>query len=318
MGGEVPDRGVADGEQRHGDEAADDPGGDDPRGDGEDDREGVQGDGAAHDERLQHVAFQLLDRDHDAQHDECGDGSLGDERDEDGDDTGQGGADDGDERAEEHQRREGQCERHAQDGEADADAGGVDERDEDGGPDVGHQGVPGVVPGPRGRHLGGAGQQPAEELPDLAAVAEEEEEGEQHDEEPGEDLAEGGGGAQRTRGEGALVLRHGLLQLLDAVAELGLGQVHRTLRQPGLHLVDALTHLGGELVELADERLHDQGETATDDHEPADQDGGGGEERCTPRVRSAAAAGSNSAASSNATTTGMTTTLSTPMSRSSR
>ena len=50
--------------------------------------------------------------------------------------------------------------------------------------------MPGVVAGPGHRDAGRARQQAAQELPDLCAVAQEEEQGEQHEEEAGDDLAE--------------------------------------------------------------------------------------------------------------------------------
>jgi hypothetical protein len=104
------------------------------------------------------------------------------------------------------------------------------------------------VAGARHGHPGRAGQQAAQELPDLATVAQEEEEGEQDDEEPGEHLGEGRGGAQRARCQGAHVRADGLAQLVHALAELGVGQVQRASREPGLHLRDTLADLGGQVV----------------------------------------------------------------------
>ena len=56
--------------------------------DGEDDGERVDGDGLAHEKRLEDVAFELLDADDDGEHDDRGDRSVGDERDDDGDGQG--------------------------------------------------------------------------------------------------------------------------------------------------------------------------------------------------------------------------------------
>jgi hypothetical protein len=95
MCGQVPHGGVGHGEHRHRDEAADDAGDDDAGGDREDDSEGMQGDGSAHDQWLQDVAFQLLYRDHHGQDQKCTDRAVGDQRDQNGDRAGQRGADHG-------------------------------------------------------------------------------------------------------------------------------------------------------------------------------------------------------------------------------
>ena len=62
--GEVLDDGVAGRGQRDGDQGAGDPGDQHAAADGHDHAEGVDPDEAAHQERLQHVALELLDRDH--------------------------------------------------------------------------------------------------------------------------------------------------------------------------------------------------------------------------------------------------------------
>jgi hypothetical protein len=77
---------VADG----GVENRDDAGDDDTDGDGQDYGQGVQGDGASHDQWLQDVAFELLYGDDHAQNDQCLDRADGDECDEHGDGAGEG------------------------------------------------------------------------------------------------------------------------------------------------------------------------------------------------------------------------------------
>ena len=69
-------------------------------------RERVHLDGGAHDERLQHVALDLLHEQHDAEHDERDHRPVVDEGDEDREGAGHDRADDRDERAEEDEDRD--------------------------------------------------------------------------------------------------------------------------------------------------------------------------------------------------------------------
>ena len=106
--------GVAGRGERYGDQRARDAGHEHPAADRHDHAERVQRDEAAHEERLQHVALDLLDQDHAAQHQQRRPRALVDQRDEDRDESGHGGTDHGDERAEEDQHADGHHERHAE------------------------------------------------------------------------------------------------------------------------------------------------------------------------------------------------------------
>ena len=75
---------------------------------------GVDLQGPADQDRLHHVALELLHHQHDGQHRHRGPDPVGDQRDQGGDGAGDEGADDRDEAAEERQDRDRQRERHAE------------------------------------------------------------------------------------------------------------------------------------------------------------------------------------------------------------
>ena len=113
--GEVLHDGVDRRRERYGDQGAGDAGDEDADADRDDHAERVHRHEPAHQERLQHVALDLLHEDHAAQHQERHDRALVDQRDQDGDGAGDGGADHRHERAEEDQHADRQHERHAED-----------------------------------------------------------------------------------------------------------------------------------------------------------------------------------------------------------
>src|SRR6266540_5437890 len=98
---QVADARVEHRDDRDGYQGADDAGQDDAGRDRDDDRQRVERDRAAHDDRLEHVALELLHRDDADQHRQGGQGTAVDQRDQDRDRAGDGGADDGHERADE-------------------------------------------------------------------------------------------------------------------------------------------------------------------------------------------------------------------------
>ena len=121
LGDRVHRRGKGDGDQRAGDA-----GHDHPDADRDDHAERVHRDEPPHQERLEHVALDLLDQDHAAQHQQRGDRPLVDQRDQHGDGAGDEGADHGNEGAEEHQHPDRHHERHAEHRGHDHDADRVD------------------------------------------------------------------------------------------------------------------------------------------------------------------------------------------------
>ncbi len=95
-----------------------------------------------------------------------------DERDQRGEDAGGGRTDDRDERRDEHDDREGQCERDADDRDADTDADRVDRGDGGGAADVTAEGLHDAVTDPTGACVALTGERAEQELPDLRAVLE--------------------------------------------------------------------------------------------------------------------------------------------------
>ena len=108
----------------------------------DDDRDRVDVDRAAHDDRIEQVALDLLDRDHQAEHDGRGHDAAVDERDEHGGQTGAERADQRHERGQEREQHERDDERDAEDRQAGADHRRVGDADEDEAADVaGQRGV---------------------------------------------------------------------------------------------------------------------------------------------------------------------------------
>ena len=115
LGREVLDDGVGGGRERYGDQGAGDAGEQDPGGDRDDHAERVDRDEAAHQERLQHVALDLLHQHDDTEHDQRHDDAVVDQRDQHRHRAGDEGADDRDEGAEEDQHADREHELHLQD-----------------------------------------------------------------------------------------------------------------------------------------------------------------------------------------------------------
>jgi hypothetical protein len=241
-------------------------------------RERVHPHGAAQQQRLQHVPLELHDAGDDGQRDQRRDGALRDQGHQHGDRPGEERADDGDERAQEHQRRQGHHQRHLQHGQADADEHRVEQRHDDGRPDVGDQRAPGAAGRLVDEGAGVPGKQADQPEPDGPPVLEEEEQGEQRQDEPGHHLADRGGGRDRAGGEGLLVVHQGVLRLGDRVLELPPRDRERGDHEV-LDLPDALADLVGQVGEAVDEALDDQRDDAGDDAEPDDQHGQRGQGR---------------------------------------
>ena len=112
---QVGERRGGDRHDRHRDEDPDDARRDAAGGEREDDGDRMDLDRAAHDDRVEDVALDLLDGDDEAEHDERLDDAAADERDEHGREARAERADERDERAEERQQHEGRNERDAED-----------------------------------------------------------------------------------------------------------------------------------------------------------------------------------------------------------
>ena len=115
MTGQVSPNGVDDRGEGDGDQGAEDAGGQGTDRDDKDDGERVDPYEPSHQERLQHMALDLLHRDHAAEHDQRRDGADRDQGDGDSGDATHGGTDDRDERAQEDEDRQGRDEGEAED-----------------------------------------------------------------------------------------------------------------------------------------------------------------------------------------------------------
>ena len=146
--------------------------------------EGVHAHGPPEQEGLEHVRLELLHGDDATEHDQCLDGSEGDEREQDGDSAGDQGTDHRDERAEEHEDGDAGGERHPEDARDQPDAEGVDGRDEDRRAGERRQLPPRDDAGGVDALTGVAGEEAHHPRPDRFTLVEEEEEGEERDEEP--------------------------------------------------------------------------------------------------------------------------------------
>ncbi len=249
--------------------------------DREDHRERVNAHGLAEQEGLQHVGLELLHADDDRQHDEGDAGAVRDEREQDGDDAGEQRTDDRDEGAEEDEHADREGERDLEDGGADPDPDGVDERDDDRGPDEGRELVPGDEAGGVDPVAGGAREEPHDPGPDLRPLVEEEEEGEERDEDPGDEVGRGetdrGGGVAEVAG-----VADGVLELVEVGVELRVGDLEGRA-DPVADLADTGGDLLGEVGEAARELRPDEGEHAADDEERGHEgEPGGGSARHDP------------------------------------
>ena len=115
VAGQVGRHGVDDRGQRYGDQRAEDAGDHGADGDDHDDGERVHPHQPAHQERLQHVALELLHRHHAAQHDQRRDRADRDQGDGDRGDAADRRTDDRDEGAEEDQHAQRHDERQPED-----------------------------------------------------------------------------------------------------------------------------------------------------------------------------------------------------------
>ena len=172
--------------QRHREEGARDAGDHRAARDDEHDREGVHLDGGAHQERLQHVALELLHAEHDDEHPEGDPRPVVDQGEEDGEGAGHDRADDRHEGAEEDQHRDRDGEGHAEQERAEPDADGVDRGDEQLGARVVDDGDPAVARGAVDGGARGAREQPHRPAPDPGAVGEDAQEDEQGQQRPDE------------------------------------------------------------------------------------------------------------------------------------
>ena len=163
----------------------------------------------------------------------------------------------------------GQRERHAQDGEADADAGGVDEGDDGRAAHVAAERL----------HRGGAdalsaleaaaAERTQEERPDAVAVLEEEEQHDDGEQRAGDEL-----GGDGDAGDGAGPELAAGEEVGDAVleaVELVLVDRQRAALQEVADGVDALGGRLRELVPLAAHGEHDERDDAAEDDDAADQ-----------------------------------------------
>ena len=250
VGGEVLDDGVDRGRQRDRDQGARDARREHAGRDGQDHAQRVHRDPAAHQERLQHVALELLHPDHDGQHDQRLDRPLVDQRDQDGDRAGHGGADDRHERAEEDQHADGQRERHADDRRAGTDQDAVGRGHDDGGPHELGQRDPRDPARAVHALASGARREPDHPGPDPVAVGQEEVGGEEHDEEAGQHVADRRADLGDAGDDAALagLLGDRVLDALDVLVDLRVAGVQRPVAQPVLDLLEAGHGLVGEVA----------------------------------------------------------------------
>ena len=146
--------------------------------------------------------------------------SLGQQRDDHGEQTGGQRADHGNERTEEDERRQGQRQRDAHDGEPRTDGHRVDQCDQRGGPRVARQGV---EPGGAGFAYPGAvvlGNDLGYEPPDAAATQQEEDHGEQQKQCTGEDFDESPGRRESSGGQLVLMGAQGVGERVDGPVDL--------------------------------------------------------------------------------------------------
>src|SRR5690606_5899346 len=266
----------------HGEDRPEDPADDRADREREEDDHGVQAQRAAHDDRLEDVALDLVDDDDPGDERERDDRPVGHEGHERGEDARERRADDGDEGRDEHDHRERDRQRHPGDDEEGADEDGVDERDERGPADVAAEHLGAAVDrlGELGPPL--ALEPPQREVPHRRPVLEEEEQDDDDEDGTGDDLRRGGDAGDRPAGDGAA--REELPGPAQRLVDGGGVDRQRPGGEEALELVPALGGLGGQRVPLAAHGEHDPGDDPADDDEDPDERGERGEE-----VRPAAA-----------------------------
>ena len=231
------------------DERADDPCNDDAGGDREDHRKGVHAHRSAEQDRLEHVRLDLLDRENPGKHEQSGDRTVRDEREQHGHHAGRERAHDRDERAEEDDRTDRRGERHPQEQSDHGDANSVDEGHEDGRAREGGELSPGDLSCARDPLPGRPREQPHDPCPDPGTLKEEEEQREQADEQPGNDVRgpEPGLGERRAQ---PLTRLQRVLGVVEILGELRVTDLEARL-QPGLDRLDPGADLRGHLREAA-------------------------------------------------------------------
>ena len=227
----------------------------------------------AHHQRLQDVGLELVDRDEQAEGDQRIDEALGQQRDNHRQEAAEDGTDQRDERAEEHQRSQRQRQRHGHDHQPGADAQRVDQRHQEGGPDVADQRT--EAGAARGAHpLAVIGREHlCDVVPDVAAAIEEEDQREHHQQCGRDDFGDRGRGRQGAAGQLFLIVLQRLDRRVAGVVDLLAAQMKRPFDQPFLGGVDAAGDLVDQIRyahdELADDEGHDSAENreAGQDHQ---------------------------------------------------
>ncbi|VXC00585.1 conserved hypothetical protein [Microbacterium sp. 8M] len=232
-----------------------------------------------HQDRLQDVPLDLLHGEHHDEHPQGDPRTVVDEREEHRERARDDRADDRDEGSEEHQHRDGDGERHAEQEGAQADAEGVDERHEHLRAGVVDHGRPAVARG----GVDGAARVPREELhgprPDPAAVGEHAEQDEQGQHGAGGDMAEGRADRDRARLEQLALFAEELRPLVEQIRDLRPGEMERPVDEELLQLLPgadrARLHAVPLLRDLPDREpqqpSHDRdgADQRDDDREPA-------------------------------------------------
>ena len=176
-----------------------------------------------------------------------------------------------------------------QDHQRQADADRVDERHQHGGPHVRDQRGPGRLarrrpPGP----AAASGQQPHQEAPDPPAVAQEEERREEHQQRAGEHLEHGGRGGRRSSlvSDCGVVVRASPRRPSIAWSSWSSDRCSGPVLQPVLDLPDALAGvLGSAPAAPSTNWLITSGQRADDRGQPADQHHGGGQRARHPSAQ---------------------------------
>ena len=169
-------------------------------------------------------------------------------------------------------RRQWQRQRHAHDRQAGADTDRVDQRDEKGCAHIADQRSEAGPAGFAHPLLHVRREDLGDELPDVAAAVQEEDQGEQHQQRAGDDFGDGRRRRQRTAGQLRLVVLQRLDRGVARVVDLFLGQVRRPFDQPGSRGVNALGDLVDETGQAGDELGNDEREDAPDDRHSGQQD----------------------------------------------
>jgi hypothetical protein len=186
------DDGPGDGGQRNGQDRPHDARKDGAGRQGHQDHQGVQLERLAHDDRLEEVALELVDRDHHGHHDQGNHRAVRHEGHEGGEDAGHSCPHQWNEGAEENDdgQREGQRDLHDQ--QRRANGHGVNEGHDGGPADVAAEYLEGAAAHPAQLRLAGPAEGAQEKVPDLGAVLEEEEQDDDHKAGAGNELRDHG------------------------------------------------------------------------------------------------------------------------------